>query len=100
MELHTLRDKLTEWTDWDGAAFLLAQNIGLIPPDVRFNLKAKHVFWSDNPIGNALHNMLRELVAAGVLENRNEPDGQYRWNTAFVGSWEAPRKHADSDDVV
>jgi hypothetical protein len=27
-------------------------------------------------------------VAAGVLEKRDEPDFQYRWNPAFRGSWE------------
>lgn len=88
MELNNLRDKLNEWTDWDGAAFLLAQSIGLMSSDVRFSEEAKHVFWSNNPIGTALHNMLGELVAAGVLENRHEPDDQYRWNSAFVGTWE------------
>src|SRR3989442_9500275 len=92
MERQTLREQLIEWTDWDGAAFCLAKSIGLMSEDTRFSVEAKHVFWSDNIVGTALHNMLGELVAAGVLENRNEPDDQYRWNPAFVGSWEIPWK--------
>jgi hypothetical protein len=35
-----------------------------------------------------LYEMLKKLVAAGVLERRDEPDIQYRWSPAFVGSWE------------
>jgi hypothetical protein len=97
MERETLREQLIEWTDWDGAAFVLARSIGLMSPDVRFSMEAKHVFWSANPVGHALHNMLGELVAAGVLENRDEPDDQYRWNPAFVGSWEVPWKPAAID---
>jgi hypothetical protein len=66
-------------------------------PDVRFSMEAKHVFWSNNAVGAALHRMLGELVAAGVLENRDEPDDQYRWSPAFVGSWEIPRKPSALD---
>jgi hypothetical protein len=94
MELRTLRDRLSDWNDWDGAAFILAQSIGLMSEDVRFELEAKHVFWSNNPIGRALHNILKELVTAGVLENRNEPDDQYRWNPGFVGTWESLSKNS------
>lgn len=90
MEIQTLRERLSDWEDWDGAAFSLAQSIGLMSPDVRFQLEAKHVFWTAHPVGNALHNMLGELVKAGVLENRDAPDDQYRWNPNFVGSWEMP----------
>ena len=95
MQLQTLHETLGDWTDWDGAAFLLAQSIGLMSSQVRFETEAKHVFWSANPVGCALHNMLKELVAAGVLENRHEPADQYRWNHNFVGSWVALSERKD-----
>ncbi len=83
-----LREELSDWHDWDVVAFLLARCLGLMGPDVAFATDAKHVFWTDNTIGNMLHNMLNELVAAGVLDGRDEPDYQYRWNSSFRGSWE------------
>ena len=84
----TLRERLSEWTDWDAAAFHLAQSLGLMAPDVDFCTRAKHVFWTDHPIGCALRDMLGRLVEAGVVEYRDEPDDQYRWRADFVGSWE------------
>jgi hypothetical protein len=95
MENNTLREELSEWTDWDVAAFALAQSLGLMLPEVRFHLEAKHVFRTDYPVGNALHQILLELVAVGVLENRDEPDDQFRWNHAFVGSWEPQHNQTD-----
>jgi hypothetical protein len=35
-----------------------------------------------------LGHILEELVQEGILEKRDEPDYQYRWNPAFRGSWE------------
>ena len=89
MEWHTLRDGLTEWTDWDVAGFSLAVCLGLMPAQEGWGL-TKPVFWSDNPIGNVLYQILDELVAIEVLERREEPDRQYRWNPRFKGSWEEP----------
>src|SRR5437879_3669081 len=37
-------------------------------------MSSTRVFCSNNPVEIALHNMLGELVAAGVLENRDEPN--------------------------
>ncbi|MEU9233502.1 hypothetical protein [Streptomyces subrutilus] len=42
--------------------------------------QVKSVFWTDNPLGNALHEVLLQLVAAGVLERREEPDEQFLWS--------------------
>ncbi len=81
----SFKTRLSDWTDSDYAAFFLAQSIGLMK-DVNFPRQAKGVFWSDNPLGNALHRMLMELVDAGVLEYREEPDYQFRWNAQFVGT--------------
>lgn len=66
--------------------------MGLMGPDINFAGEAKPVFWSNHPVGEALYNILGELVGAGFLESRDEPDNQYRWNPAFVGRWEGTRK--------
>ena len=87
MERPSLRDTLAGWTDWDGAGHALGICLGLMPPDPGWG-RAKHVFWSDHAIGRMLYAMLDQLVAAGVLETRDEPDKQYRWNSEFRGSWE------------
>jgi hypothetical protein len=75
-----LRDELRDWTDVDIA--------GVLPP-------AKHVFWSNHPVGTMLYEVLGKLVAVGVLEQRYEPDIRYRWNPAFVGSWERAIRSAN-----
>jgi hypothetical protein len=78
---------LSDWTDADAAAFLLGIALGLMPDESAFG-SAKHVFWTRNPIGEMLYGMLDRLVEHGVLEKRDEPDWQYRWNSSFHGSWE------------
>jgi hypothetical protein len=87
MEHRSLREALSDWTDWDWAGYKLGICLGLMPPEPTFG-RAKHVFWSNHPVGNVLYRMLDELVALSVLEKRDEPDIQYRWNPAFQGSWE------------
>ena len=44
--------------------------------------------WSDNDLGTLLANMLMSLAEKGILERRDEPDDQFRWNPNFKGSWE------------
>jgi hypothetical protein len=73
----SLADDLSDWTDWDGAAYCLGRSLGLFHT-VNF-LRAKHVFWTDNELGNGLHDALLALVKAGVLDRREEPDEQFRW---------------------
>jgi hypothetical protein len=68
------------WTDGDGAAFVVGRSLGIFDESVTFT-QVKGVFWTDNPLGNALHEVLLQLVAAGVLERREEPeDEQFRWS--------------------
>ena len=43
----------------------------------------KWIFWSNNPLGNTLCGILDKLVEVGVLEFRDEPDVQFRWNAQF-----------------
>lgn len=82
----TLKELLVEWTDFDYAAFQVGVVFGLWPPEgedqASFRLKNKHVFWTNNPLGNALHQILNSLVKCGILERRDEPDLQYRWKGA------------------
>jgi hypothetical protein len=35
-----------------------------------------------------LYAILDQMVAVGLLETRDEPDKQFRWNAAFRVSWE------------
>lgn len=83
--LKTLKDSLHDWTDIEVAAYWLSQSLGLMSPDV--GSKAKHVFWSNNPVGNTLYGILHKLAEIHVLEYRDEPDHQFRWNGGFRGSW-------------
>ena len=87
MNVPTLKDKLTNWTDFDFAGFDLAFCLGLMEADVDLGT-AKHVFWSQNDVGIALNDILLRLVDVGILEYRDEPDYQFRWNPNFKGSWE------------
>lgn len=73
-----LSEDLADWTDWDGAAFLVGRVLGVFASTVAFT-QVEYVFWTDNPSGNALHEVLTDLTAAGVLERREEPDEQFRW---------------------
>ncbi|MFI0928368.1 hypothetical protein ACH4TP_31285 [Streptomyces sp. NPDC021012] len=74
-----LSEGLAAWTDWDGAAFVVGRSLGIFEESVTFT-QVKSVFWTDNPLGNALHEVLLQLVAAGVLERQEEPDEQFLWS--------------------
>lgn len=43
-------------------------------------MAGKGTFWTENPMGSTLHDMLLALAEAGVLEERREPDQQFRFN--------------------
>jgi len=84
--MKTLKEKLKDWTDTDVAAFHLAVCMGLMPDDPKlFSGNAKHVFWSNDNVGNALYTLLFSLRDLGILE---ENDDGFRWNPEFKGSWE------------
>lgn len=70
----TLDCALADWTDWDLAAYALGHATGLFKEE-SFG-ESKGLFWTDNTLGN---NALLALVAAGILERRDEPDEQFRW---------------------
>ncbi len=76
-----MKDKLKDWTDWDGAAFEIGVMLGLFEPGSW--LENKHVFWTNCPLGTVLHNMLEGFAKYGILEKRDEPDNQYRYREDF-----------------
>lgn len=84
----TIKERLQDWADWDLAEHELGLALGLFTEDQKFATDLKHVFWSANPVGDMLCETLRILTSVGILEHRDEPDHQYRWNPDFVGSWE------------
>lgn len=85
----SLKEALAEWTDWDMAAYRAGVALGLIDPQrSSFATDAKHVFWTDHPVGHALLGLLDALSGAGVLLKRVEPDAAYRYNPDYRGSWE------------
>lgn len=69
---------LRDWIDSDVAQFTVGKALGLFPGATAM-ADVKSVFWSDNPLGNALYATLANLAAAGVIEHRQEPDDQFRW---------------------
>lgn len=75
----SLRDHLADWTDWDGAGYALGLSLGLFE-GLNFQTGAKHVFRTDNALGEGLHDALLALARAGVLERREDPDEEFRWN--------------------
>jgi hypothetical protein len=83
----TLRKSLAEWADGDVAPYCVAIALGIAPdPGEEWGHWGgkKWVFWSNNPLGNALFEIVEQLVAVAVLEKNEE--GLYRWNPNF--DWE------------
>jgi hypothetical protein len=78
--MQTLRVALANWTDFDASAHMLAQCLGIMPPQLQMR-DVKWIYWSENPLGTMLHSTLERLSELGVLEKREEPDLQYRWNS-------------------
>ena len=88
--MQTLKVALKEWSDSHYAQMEIAKCLGLMDANTNYQTSAKHVFWSNNPIGTMLHEWLQRLVQLGILERRDSEDfdGEYRWNPDFKGSWE------------
>jgi hypothetical protein len=80
--MEALPTALADWTDIEEAAHVLAQRLGVVPPELAMH-DVKWVYWSNNPLGNMLYGMLDQLVELGALEKREEPDLQYRWCSAY-----------------
>lgn len=91
----SLKERLADWIDWDGAAYQLGACLGFwpefgAPGDASGPFDSWHgvkgVMWSSK--GDALYLFLDSLVLTGALEKREEPDIQYRWNPNYKGSFD------------
>lgn len=79
--LKPLRVLLSDWQEADVAMFHLATVLGIVEKtNIPFGGK-KHLFWSNNPVGNLLFDQLKQLVEVGILEFDDE-DQRFRWNSA------------------
>jgi hypothetical protein len=74
----SLKQSLSDWTDWDIAQYELAVVLGLIPEGADFVVETKHIFWSNHPLGRLLSAFLESLVDNDVLEFDAEVC-MYRW---------------------
>ncbi len=83
-----LKVRLADWHDWDGAAYELGVVLGLW---MDFGAPSwedpwhglKHIFWTNNSLGEALHNTLLNLVKSGVLESKDD-NACFRWNPKYI----------------
>lgn len=73
-----LKHHLQDWVDIDIAQFHLARCLGVLGPETSTMASAKWVFWSNNPTGNLLFQILREMAAAGFVEI-DEEEFKIRW---------------------
>lgn len=79
----TLKERLKDWTDFDGVQYELAVVLGIYK-DYRIeggswlDHSPKSVFWSQNILGNALSDMMSAMIRAEILEENGE--GQFRQN--------------------
>jgi hypothetical protein len=58
-------DRLSSWHDSDQAGYELGVMLGLLPDDAF--AQHKWVFWTNNQLGDALHQTLLTLAAGGLL---------------------------------
>lgn len=84
----TLKERLAGWVDWDGASWHVGVCLGFwpdfgAPPGEDPWFGHKGTIWSNNPLGNAIAELIHGLVAEGMLEENNEQ--QFRWNPEYKG---------------
>jgi hypothetical protein len=72
-----LTSSLAAWTDWDMASFRLGRALGVVGGSEPERVDA--TYWAANPWSGTLHDALDSLVAAGLLERRDEPEVGFRW---------------------
>lgn len=84
---NTFKDAMQNWQDFDGAQYNLAICLGIIDAKYNFHIDTKHVFWTDNSLGNMLYAILENMRDEGILEH-NEDELQFRWNPNYKGCWE------------
>jgi hypothetical protein len=81
--LKTLKEKLKNWEDIDIVQHELGILLGIVDESKgSFAREYKWVYWSNNPVGNALHDILMNLVEIEFLEY-DEDEGKLRFNHKF-----------------
>jgi hypothetical protein len=91
--LASLEERLADWNDWDMAAYQVGACLGFWPEfggPIAYGADpwngVKGIMWSNHPISESIYNFIDELVKAGMLEMRLEPDTAYRWNPNYNGT--------------
>ena len=82
-QFSTLQVRLSDWADLELAAHALAQCLGVVAETTAYGA-IKGIYWSVNPVSDALYAALRALVKAGILEESPEDDTIVRWNPSFT----------------
>ncbi|MBU0728684.1 MAG: hypothetical protein KKE17_10590 [Proteobacteria bacterium] len=82
--MKSLKENLTDWTDWDQAELAIAKSLNILSPDSEMTPDTKGIFWSTNPLGNFLADVLEQMSEIGILEFREKPDLQFRWNNDYT----------------
>lgn len=74
-------ERFEDWLDFDVASYEIGVSLGFFK-DYRkeggsiFDHADKHIFWSNNPLGNFFSDVLTEMVNLGKLET--DDDGRFR----------------------
>ena len=77
----SLRECLLDWTDVDVAAYHLGRQLGVLPPPQKDETEGDHfrrcksIFWSANPLGDALYEALKAMEKCGFLERLADEHG-------------------------
>jgi hypothetical protein len=76
----SLKGYLADWTDIDVAQYWLGCTLGMFEADESLQVfrHLKGVFWTENSIGNLLHEMLETLISNNLLEF-DETSSKVRW---------------------
>ena len=69
---------MTEWEDIDVIQHEIAVRLGIFEPGSAMR-DHKAVYWSKNPLGDALAAVVDALVSGGVLERHPGDDTALRW---------------------
>jgi hypothetical protein len=73
----SLKHYLKDWRDIDNLQYEIALRLGVISIDQSFQTDVKWVFWTDNPLGNMLYDIISSLEESGFIEQNDIL--QYRW---------------------
>lgn len=82
--MNSFRELLKNWEDFDVVEFYLGCTLGIFEYDEKFEnfRKNKHIFWTNNPLGDMLAKMLEDMAAEGILEFDRE-ELKLKWNEKY-----------------